>query len=245
MRRPKYALGFLLAPVVFTILFLGAACGGGGPERPTIDKFFRSAKLRDNGTLAGISMVAFDPGRDGTVDSFSVVSVSDVTSTPLHLKELAQAHADAKAADDELNKKQLEFQKEHADELNKLLDAEQAGTKLRGKEVEFQAVWNKWKEDRAASARKVSLAREALLAQSAVADISTYNPQSPIDASNSDGTLNTKTYTIDANITTPEQQHVKKTLVLTLEQVVLNGDTGEIPGRWIITKIETQAAAGA
>ena len=238
MHRPRYAIGFLLAPVLFALVFTTFGCGAGGPEQNNIQKFFQSSRLRDNVTLGGMALVAFNPNTDGIVEGFSVVSVSEPQVQPLHLKELAAAHEAAVKARDDQNKKQYAFQETlPADVLKRLLDAQSKGLKLKGKDAEFQVAWSKWREDGAALEKKVSAAREQLQAERNVADLSVSNPANPVDPTAYDGEMVTKDYTINANIQTPDGQHVKKTLVVTLQQARLKSDKGDITGKWIITKL--------
>ena len=68
MHRPRYAIGFLLAPVLFALVFTTFGCGAGGPEQNNIQKFFQSSRLRDNVTLGGMALVAFNPTTDGIVE---------------------------------------------------------------------------------------------------------------------------------------------------------------------------------
>lgn len=243
MHRPKYAIGFLLAPIVVSLALVAAGCGGGYAEKSVLDKFFQASKLRDTVTMNNISLADFNKATDGVVETFSIVSVSDPQVTPLHLKELAKAHDEARKASDDLNTRKRAYQDEHADQLKRLLEAERKGAKIPPKDAAFQASWNKWRQDTVDVEKKVSDTREKLAAERGVADISTFNPQSPIDATQYDGELTSKDYTISANMVTPDGKHVTKTLVVTLQQARLKGDKGEIAGKWIITKIK-EAAGG-
>jgi hypothetical protein len=244
MHRPRLAIGFLLAPIAFTLVFMTLACSSSAPEQGLIDKFFRASKLRDAATMGNIAAgAAWDKNTDGVVDGFSVVSVSEETVAPLKLRELAQKYAEAQKESDELNKKKLAYQEQHASELKSLLDLERKGAAVKGKEAAFQVEWNKWREDTASIEKKVSEARTALQADRNVADTSVFNPMTPVDATQYDGEMATKTYTINANITTPDNQHVKKTLVITLQQARLTGDK-PITGKWIITKIKDVTTGG-
>jgi hypothetical protein len=242
MHRPRLAQGFLLAPIVFTLVFFTFACGGGA-EKGTLDNFFRASKMRDNSTLANIATVSFDPRTDGLMESFSVTNVSEEQVKPLELKQLAKAHEEAKAADDEFTKKKLAYQDQHSDELKALLEAEKKGQPAKGKAAEFKVAWDKWRADTMTSSRAAAATLEKLNAERGIADISVFNPQNPVDPTQYDGDVATKTYTIAAKILTPDGQHVSKTLVLTLQQARLKGDK-PIIGKWIITKIEDQAATG-
>ncbi len=245
MHRPKYAIGFLLAPIVFTIAFLAAGCGGGYPEQPTLNKFFSASKLRDTVTMNNIAMVDFNKNSDGVVENFSVVSVTEPQVVPLHLKEFAKAYDEARRASDDLNNRKRAYQDEHADELKRLLEAERRGAKIPPKDAAFQASWNKWRQDTAEIEKKVSETRQKLSAERSVADISTFNPQTPIDPTAYEGELATKDYTISANMITPDGKHVTKTLLVTLQQARLKSDKGDITGKWIITKIKEAAAGNA
>ncbi len=243
MHRPRYALGFLLAPIVFTLFFLSAGCAGGGAEKTTIDKFFRASRLRDNVTVGNISMAQYDPRVEGQVESTSIVSVTEEQVTPLHLRELGKAADEAKKADDEFTNKKRAYQDQHIDELNRLQAAQKKGQALKGKDSEFQREWQKWVDDTKESSKKLSDAREQLLAERGVADTSVMNPQTPVDPTQYEGELATKDYTISAEVITPTGQHVTRTLVITMQQARLKGDK-PITGKWIITKIKDVTTGG-
>jgi len=242
MHRPRYAIGFLLAPILFAMVFAAVGCGAGGTEKLTIDRFFGASRMGDNVTLGGIATVAFDPRVEGQVTGSSVVSVSEEQVTPLRLKELAAAYEEARRASEDLNKRKLAYQDQHTEELNRLLDAERKGLKLRGKDAEFQAAWNKWREETAAVEKNLSAARGKLQAERSIAEMSVLNPQNPIDATQYDGELAMKEYTLSAATITPAGQRVTRRLVLTLQQARLKGET-PITGRWIITKITDVTAS--
>lgn len=243
MHRPRHATGFLLAPIVFAMFFLTAGCAGGGTEKTTIDKFFRASRLRDNVTISNISMAQYDPRTEGQVESTSLVSMTDEQVTPLHLKDLAKAVDDAKKADDEFTKRKIAFQDQHTDELNRMLAAQKKGQVLKGKDSEFQREWQKWADDTKESAKRLSDAREALSAERGVADTSVLNAQNPVDPTQYEGELATKDYTVSAEVITPTGQHVTRTLVITMQQARLKGDT-PIVGKWIITKIKDVTTGG-
>jgi len=248
MHRPRYAIGFLLAPILFILVFITVGCGLGGPEQSVIQKFFQSSRLRDNMTLGGMSMVAFDAAKDGVVEGFSVVSVSEPQVQPLKLKQLAAAYDEAAKASEDLNKRKLAYQDQRPnfnDDLKKVLEAERTGQKLKGKDAEFQAAWTKWREDTADVEKKKAAAREALSAERSVADLSTNNPANPIDPAQYDGEMVTRDYTINANVQTPDGQHVKKTLIVTLQQARLKSDKGDINGKWIVTRIKDVTGGAA
>ena len=242
MHRPRYATGFLLAPIVFTVLVL-AGCAGGGTEKTTIDKFFRASRMRDNVTTGNVSMAQYDPRTEGQVESTSLISMSDEQVTPLHLKELGKAVDEAKKADDDFTKRKYAFQDQHTEELNRLLAAQKKGQVLKGKDTEFQREWQKWVDDTKASAMKLSDAREKLSAERGVADTSVANAQNPIDPTQYEGELASKDYTVSAEVITPTGQHVTRTLVITLQQARLKAEP-PITGKWIITRIKDTTTGG-
>lgn len=242
MHRPRYATGFLLAPIVFTVLVL-AGCAGGGTEKTTIDKFFRASRMRDNVTTGNVSMAQYDPRTEGQVESTSLISMSDEQVTPLHLKELGKAVDEAKKADDDFTKRKYAFQDQHTEDLNRLLAAQKKGQVLKGKDTEFQREWQKWVDDTKASAMKLSDAREKLSAERGVADTSVANAQNPIDPTQYEGELASKDYTVSAEVITPTGQHVTRTLVITLQQARLKAEP-PITGKWIITRIKDTTTGG-
>jgi hypothetical protein len=244
MHRPRYATGFLLAPIAFTLVFFTLACANSAPEKTLLDRFFNASKYRDNVTLGGIAMVAFNKADEGVVENFSVVTVSEEQSVPLHLKQLSAEHQAALAADAEYGKKMKAYHDANADAIDRVLAAEAKNKKLAGKDAEIQAAWTKWRDDQKVSSKAVSAAKEAMAGERAIADMSINNPQAPVDPTSYDGTIASKDYTISANVMTPSNQRVKKTLVVTLQRVVLKGEKGDIEGKWIITKIK-DATAGA
>ena len=249
MLRPRLALGFLLAPIVFALAVLFAGCGG-AVEQPVLYQFFQASRLRDNVTLGNIATVGFDPEKDGSVTSFSIISVTPEQATPLKLKEMAKAHQDAVDADAEFTKKKKAFQDENGEALNRIIQAEQKGTKLklRGKDAEIQAAWNKWRDETAEYAKKVTAAREILQRARPVAELSMTSPRgtTPVDVTTMDGELLTKEATIEANVRTPGGPAVKKTLVITLQRAKLKDDKGQdVNGKWVVTGVKQAAASPA
>jgi Skp family chaperone for outer membrane proteins len=243
MHRPRHVARFLLVAVLFSTAGLLLACSG-GPEEPVIQQFFQASRLRDNVTLANITMVSFDPREDGQVQSFSVKSISPEQTQPLHIKELAKAHADAKAADDQFTKRKKEFQDKNMEAIDRVIKAESQNQKLKGKDAEVQAAWSKWRDETAEYSKKVSEARTKLAAERRVAEVSVFDPQKPVDVTVMDGDLVSKDYTIDAKVRMPAGQVVAKTLVITLERARLKGEKGQdVIGKWIVTSIKEALAA--
>jgi hypothetical protein len=64
-----------------------AGCTGSA-EQPILSQLFTASRLHDTTTLNGFSMVEIDPQKQGSVLSFSIVSVSAEAHMPLGLKSL-------------------------------------------------------------------------------------------------------------------------------------------------------------
>ncbi len=258
MHRPRIAARFLLVPAIaFVPLFCVLACGVNAPEKNVIDGFFRAARARDNVTLAGIALVAFNPTIEGIVESYTVTAVSQEQTTLLRLKQLAAEHRAAESQDNEHARKMKAYQDANDDAIKRVLEAERAGKTLARKDVVIQTEWNRWRDDQKASSRKVSAAKEAMAGEHALADVSINNPafavtfnEPPIDPTKYDGTIITKDYTISATVQTPSNEHLKKTFVVRLQKVILKGEkgarhlVGRPEGRWIITRVQEAPPAG-
>jgi hypothetical protein len=242
MHRSRFALGFLLAPILFTLIVSTVGCGGSN-EEGLVRNFFTSSRARDNVTLGNIATVSFDPRTDGSVENFSFVSETQETTEPLELKAVSQAYSTVKKADDAFSAKKNEFQKANLEAIIRVEKAEQASKKVTGKDAEVQKAWSKWREDMAASAKKVSDARQLLGSpQRKVAELSMQNAQKPVDVTEYDGVLAAKEMTVSANVRMPDGKSATKTLVLTLQQARLKGaDGAETVGKWVVTKVKEGA----
>lgn len=216
-----------------------SACAGSSAEQQVLKKYFDASRLRDNRTTANIATVSFRPSEEGSVQGFSVVSTSEEVRTALTIKELSEAYDQAKAADEEFSKNKKAYQDEHLDAIDRVLRAERESTRLRGRDLEVQTEWTKWREEMAESAKKVSEAQQALSAARGVAELSVFNAANPVDVTQYDGEMITKEITINARIRTPDDQNVEKQLKVTIQRAELRGGpAGEVGGRWVITSIQ-------
>lgn len=211
-----------------------AACSGGS-EQPVLTQYFTASRLRDNTTLAGFSTVAFEPNTNGIITSFKITNVSPEQRKPLPLKALAQAQEQAKAEDAAYSKRKEEFVAQDGEAVERVAKAGR-DAKLKGKDAELQAAWFKLVDEGVSIARKVTDAKRALAAQSAVVDVSVSNPRNPIDVTKYDGDLVSKDVTIEAPVKLPSGQTVQKTLIVTLQRAELKADK-PITGRWVVAGI--------
>ena len=246
MARPKISSGVILIPAQLLLILGGIACGAGGSEKQILDGYFRASRLRDNVTLGNIATVEYSPTQRGTVQSFTVTSVSDEQKRPLRIPELSKAHDDAKSAEEEFSKRKKTYQDENMAAIERVLKAERAKTPLKGKDAEVQAAWAKWRDEIGQHAKKVNEARTQLSAERGVAEISLQDARNPVDVTKHDGELLSKDVTIDAQVRTPEGQVVNKQLVVTMQRARLRrNNERDLTGRWIITGIKESGGAGA
>jgi len=241
MHRPRYLRCLLLAPVLIGLVFAAAGCGGSEHEL-MIKKFFMASGAGDTVTLGNIATVSFDPGRDGRAQNVSFVSETLEQTRVLKLKELDKAFKDAQAAASEVSKQMKEYQDKNADAITRVLKIEQSAKgKVTGRDAEVEKAWTGWRDKSSVAEKALSEARKALSTERKVADLSLPDK----DATAFDATEATKEVTVTANVLTPDKQSVKKTMVLTLQRVVLNEGGGKPPieGKWMITALKDAAAA--
>jgi len=233
-------LSWLPGIAAVTLVVIVAGCSGAGDEQEVIKKYFDASRLRDQSTLTNIATVAFRPSEDGVVQSFSIDSVADEPPHTLRIKELSAAYDEAKKADDEFSKRKNAYQEENIDAIARVLKAEASGTKLRGKDLQVQQEWSKWREDQATHSKAVSDAQQALGAERSIAELSVFNAAHPVNVTDYDGQLITKDVTINANVKTPDGKNVDRKLLIKISRADLtNGPNGDTrTGRWIITEIK-------
>src|SRR5262245_51219369 len=109
MARDRRRAVLALVAAVGPLAILAAGCSR-PPEQQLLTQFFRAARARDNATLAMMSAVTLDPREQGTVEDFTITSVSPETRTPLDLKVLLEAEKRAREAEAEFAKRKMEYQ---------------------------------------------------------------------------------------------------------------------------------------
>lgn len=226
----------------FTVCALAGLVAGcaGGQEQAIIRNYFIASRVNDTATLGNIAMVRFDPQVDGVVRSPNVESVEEEQRRPLRVRELDQALSDARAAEEEFTTRKVEYQDEYVDAIGRVLEAESEGRDVASRDLEVQEAWTAWREETRQHAKMVSDAQATLNEESAVAELSLFDPNNPIDLTQYDGELILKRVTIAATVETPDDQEVERTMVVTLETVQLTEGPDGMPlqGRWIITGLE-------
>jgi hypothetical protein len=240
MNRPRPSAALSLA----VLLTLAALACSSGTERPILNQFFTASRLRDRTSLDDFALVAFDPATQGSVNSFSITSISPESRRPLNIKPLVAERRAAQAADDDFNRRRYQYQTENIEAIRRVLKAEEAHETLKGKDAEVQAEWTKLREEGDAVDKRLDEAKSKLEAETRGASLSVYNPLAPVDVTKFDGDVVSKNVTVSASVKQPNGGTVRKTLVVTMVRAELKGDK-PITGKWVITAVQDQAAADA
>jgi hypothetical protein len=241
MHRPRHSWWLLLTPVLVVLALTAAGCGGSDHDL-MVRKFFTSAATGDVATLGNIATVSFDPNKDGRAQNLSFVSETPEQTRVLKIAEFEKVFKEAQAAEADFSKRMKEYQDKNIDAINRIVKIEQSGKgKPAGGDLAIQAAWTKWRDDSAVVQKAKSDAHKALLAERKVADLSLPD----VDVSTyPEATEITSDVTYTANVRTPDNQVAKKTLVLTLQRVVLKDAAGKIKeGNWMITGLKEAGEA--
>src|ERR1041384_1789550 len=95
------------------------------PEQQFLTQFFRAARSRDNTTVGRMSAVEIDPRTQGSVESFSIESVSPETRTPLTFKPLFEAEDKAKQEERAFLDTKIAYQTANIKAIEEVLKIEQ------------------------------------------------------------------------------------------------------------------------
>lgn len=234
MLRPRYFWCLLFAPVLVTLALAGPGCGG-APEYQLVNQFFRSSRVADTMTLGNIATVSLDPKKDGVVEGFSIVSVTPEQTRELKMVEFAEELRGHQAELDAFSKKMKEYQDANTEAIDRVLKAESKGAKVTGKDAQVQGEWTKLREELKQHNRDVADARSKLSAERRVAELSVADR----DVTTLAGVEASKDVTVEANMRMPDGSTAKKTLVLTMQRVVLKDEAGkDVNGKWMFMKLE-------
>jgi hypothetical protein len=216
------------------------------PEQQLLQKYFQASRMRDNTTLQNFATVSFSPTSEGIVQKFNITSIGEETRKTLQLRELAAAEEKLRGEEAEFNKRKKEYQDANSDAIQRVLRAEGANQTLKGKDLEVQAAWRKWRDETAEYAKKLTEARKALSADRSLTEVSVFDARNPVDVIKFDGELISKDVKFDAEIKSPDGAVATKKMHAVVTRADLkNGPDGKVAsGRWVITHI-AQAPAGS
>jgi hypothetical protein len=235
----RFVLTVAAAIAAVSALVSTAACSSYSGEQQIIRKYFQANQLRDQSTVGNVATVEFSPTEHGTVQNFTVSSVSEERRRTLNIRQYADEFKKAKADNDAFSKEVNKYQKDNAEEIDRVTRVASQKKPLRGKDAELHASWSKWVADRVEHTHKLTESRRKLASETRVAELSTYNSLKPIDVTEYDGELLSKDVTVAAKIRRPSGTVEDRTLVVTMEKANLKGPD-EREGRWIITSIKEQ-----
>jgi hypothetical protein len=206
------------------------------PEQQFLTQFFRAAKARDNTTVGRMSAVSIDPRTQGSVEDFTIESVSAETRTPLTFKPLFEAEEKAKQEERAFLDTKIVFQNANIKALEEVLKIEQTNPNPKYTPAQQKTMdeWNKWREGIASHAKATAAATAAIKRGTGVAEASLTQPGQPaLDPKTFEGETIKKDVTVKASVKSPEGATSEKTLVITIERVAGGGREG----RPLITKI--------
>ena len=205
------------------------------PEQQFLSQFFRAARARDNTTVGRMSAIELDPRTQGSVEDFSIESMTPESRAPLSFKPLFEAEAKAAEEERAFLKTKIDYQTAHIKEIEEVLKLEaNPSTKFTPAQQTVKNEWDKWREGIAEHARTTAGATAAIKRATGVAEASLTQPGQPaLNAKAFEGETIRKDVTVKADFKSPDGQASQKTLVITIERVAGGGREG----RPIITKI--------
>jgi hypothetical protein len=226
----KIAAAVLLVPATLLVVSCSRP-----PEHQFLTQFFRAAKGRDNTTVGRMSAVTIDPRQQGSVEDFSIESVSPEVRTPLTFKPLFEAEQKAAEEEKAFLRTKIEYQNANIKAIEEVLKIEaMPEPKFNAAQQKVKDEWDKWREGIASHARTTSAATAAIKRATGVAEASLTQPGQPaLDPKTFEGETIKKDVTVKAEVRSPDGATSEKTLVVTIERVAGGGREG----RPLITKI--------
>jgi hypothetical protein len=237
MRRPG-----TIALLSLTVSLTSFAACSSAAEEPILQQFFRASRLNDNTSLAGFATARFQPQTEGTITGFDIVNVAPERREALRTATLAKEYEAVRADESEFTKRKDTYYLANQEAITRVLKAESVKASLAGKDAEIQAAWSKLRDESSQHARKVSEAQRKLKTESAVVQLSLENPANPVDATTREGELVTKEVTITAPVRRADGSSAERTLVVTMQRAVLQGEP-EVAGKWIVTGVRDATAS--
>ena len=222
--------------LTFAISLMSLVACSSPPEEPILQQFFRASRINDNTSLAGFATTSFQPQTQGTITGFDIVSVSPERREPLQLAALAEEVDAVRADEAEFTKRKDTYYLANQEAITRVLKAESLKASVGGKDAEIQSEWSKLREENTQHARKVSEAQRKLKGASATIRLSLDNAANPVDPTKRAGELVTKDVTIDAPVRMADGNSADRTLVVTMQRAVLQGEPAA-EGKWIITSV--------
>jgi hypothetical protein len=235
--RPRSSLVLLASLVV-----LGGCTVA--TEEKIVKDFFRASRLRDNVALGTFATVRFDPSTDGQVQSFKTLEISAERSTPVSVRQHAEAVDAAKEAEQSFSKQKMAYQSANLKAIERVIKAEHQKSAVTRQDAAVQTAWTKWRADAMQHSKTVSDARQQLRAVQGPIQLSLSEPNGRLpDVSKLEGNLVEKDVTVQADVRLPDGRTESKTLVVTLARAVMREGSAEPKtGRWIVRRVRPRDA---
>jgi hypothetical protein len=211
-----------------------AACGATGPEQTLVRTYFNASNVTDRGSLANITMYAWNVGEMGTVTGPTVTNVSEERSRPMRVKELMDAVAEAQAADEAFTEEKIVYQNDNFDAINRVLEAEREEADVASRDSDVQEAWSDWRARTMEHSKAVSDSQQALSAErnTAFLSVQATNP----DLAQFDGQIFTKEVDVTATVTLNGSESEQQ-LTVTMQRTILENGEEPIEGRWVIANV--------
>ena len=221
--------------VAATILIASFVACGGQPEEDILKRYFRAVRAGDNLTLSNIATATLD---SGVVQDFTITSVSEPQEKELQVKARLADLQEAEASQEAFNEEMKAYQDENVEAIGRILTAERSGEEVGRQDEETQVAWAEWREKSSEHSKAVSDAGQALSNERATAEQSVFNASNPIDISQYDGKVISKTVNISASVLGDDGATSEQNLAVLLTRTELTGADGDnVSGRWIIAGI--------
>jgi len=229
-RTTRRVCALFVAP----LLALVAACGATGPEQTLVRTYFNASNVTDRGSLANITMYAWNVGEMGTVTGPTVTNVSEERSRPMRVKELMDAVAEAQAADEAFTEEKIVYQNDNFDAINRVLEAEREEADVASRDSDVQEAWSDWRARTMEHSKAVSDSQQALSAErnTAFLSVQATNP----DLAQFDGQIFTKEVDVTATVTLNGSESEQQ-LTVTMQRTILENGEEPIEGRWVIANV--------
>jgi hypothetical protein len=238
MTRTAIRVTLSLALLLPTVA-LFAACSR-PPEQQMLNQFFRAARSRDSATTALMSAVTIDPRSQGTIEDFSITSVSPERRAPANFEALIAAAQGAQTAEREFQRQKKVYSDANLKTIEEILKLERdPNSKLTPEQAAVKPVWDKWRADTATFVKNLSAARAAVTAATGPAEASLSQPGQPaFDLQQFKGDQITKDVAVKAQVKAPDNSTAEKDLVVTMSRFAGTQGGAQREGKWIITKID-------
>jgi hypothetical protein len=200
------------------------------PEQQMLNQYFRAARGRDSTTAAMMSTVTLDPRTQGSIEDFSITSVSRSRGHRSH-QTLTRRPKARQEADFQRRKK--EYSDANLKTIEEILKLENnPAVKWTPEQAKVKPEWDKWRAETAMYVKNLSASRTAITAATAPAEASLTQPVSEVRRERVRWRDGQQGRRHQAQIRTrPESEGPG----VTMSKVV--GTQGGAQGKWIITKI--------